>query len=331
LELDKMKTIAVLAYPDCQLLDVAGPLQVFATANQLLPAPGYEVVIIAREAGPVITNSGMTLLAQRGVADAGDLDTLLVAGGYGVEAACRDRLLTNWLVARSTEVRRLGSVCTGAFLLAEAGLLRGRRAVTHWKHCQQLSGRFPDIRVEPDALYLCDGGIYSSAGVTAGIDLALALLREDQGHRLASEVARELVMFVHRPGGQSQFSTGLVQQAPVSAPLRRAVEGIRQTPARRFTLESLAERAAVSPRHLSRLFRRELNLSAGDFIERVRIERAQRALEEGDGSLSTIAEHCGFGSADRMRCIFIKRLGISPSEYRQRFSVQPSQLQGFFS
>jgi putative intracellular protease/amidase len=170
LELDKMKTIAVLAYPDCQLLDVAGPLQVFATANQLLPAPGYEVVIIAREAGPVITNSGMTLLAQRGVADAGDLDTLLVAGGYGVEAACRDRLLTNWLVARSTEVRRLGSVCTGAFLLAEAGLLRGRRAVTHWKHCQQLSGRFPDIRVEPDALYLCDGGIYSSAGVTAGID-----------------------------------------------------------------------------------------------------------------------------------------------------------------
>ncbi|MCP8687806.1 GlxA family transcriptional regulator [Marinobacterium sedimentorum] len=326
-----MKTIAVLAYPDCQLLDVAGPLQVFATANQLLPAPGYEVVIIARNPGPVVTNSGMVLLAQRGLCDTGDLDTLLVAGGYGVEAACRDRLLTNWLVARSTEVRRLGSVCTGAFLLAEAGLLRGRRAVTHWKHCRRLADRHPDIRVEPDALYLCDHNIYSSAGVTAGIDLALALLRDDQGHRLAADVARELVMFMHRPGGQSQFSTGLVQQAPMSAPLRRAVEGIRQAPARRFTLESLAERAAVSPRHLSRLFRRELDLSAGDFIERVRIERAQRALEEADGSLSTIAEHCGFGSADRMRCIFIKRLGISPSEYRQRFSVQPSQLQGFFS
>ncbi|UTW13834.1 GlxA family transcriptional regulator [Marinobacterium rhizophilum] len=326
-----MKTIAVVAYPDCQLLDVAGPLQVFATANHLLPAPDYEVVILARHAGPVVTNSGMTLLAQRGLADAGNLDTLLVAGGYGVEAACGDRLLTDWLVARSTEVRRLGSVCTGAFLLAQAGLLRGRRAVTHWKHCQHLAELHPDVRVEPDALYLCDGNVYSSAGVTAGIDLALALLRDDQGHRLAAEVARELVMFMHRPGGQSQFSTGLVQQGPMSAPLRRAVEGIRQAPARRFTLESLAERAAVSPRHLSRLFRRELDLSPGDFIERVRIERAQRALEEGDGSLSAIAERCGFGSPDRMRCIFIKRLGINPSEYRQRFAVQPSQLQGVFS
>lgn len=323
-----MKSIAVLAYPDCQLLDVTGPLQVFASANELLPAPAYELLILAREAGPVVTNSGLTLHAHRDLQEAGQLDTLLVAGGHGVEAASRDVELTRWLAAKATEVRRLGSVCTGAFLLAEAGLLTGRRAVTHWRHCRALARRFPDIRVEPDALYLRDGGVYSSAGVTAGIDLALALLRDDQGHQVAAGVARELVMFMHRPGGQSQFSTQLTEQAPISAPLRRAVEAVRTAPSSHMTLESLAERASVSSRHLSRLFRNELDLSAGDFIERVRIEQAQRRIESQRAPLSHVARECGFGSADRMRRAFLRHLGVNPSEYRQRFASRSVPIQG---
>jgi len=315
-----MKPIAVLAYPDCQLLDVTGPLQVFASANELLPEPAYAPLILAQEAGPVRTNSGLTLYAQRGLKDAGALDTLLIAGGRGVELACRDGELIAWLVAQSAHTRRLGSVCTGAFLLAESGLLAGRRAVTHWKHCRALARRYPDIRVDPDALYLCDGGIYSSAGVTAGIDLALALLRDDCGHQLAVEVARELVMFMHRPGGQSQFSARLAEQSPVSAPLRRAVDAVCQAPDRDLTLETLAQRAAVSARHLSRLFRRELDLSVGDFIERVRLERARLELEQSAMSLAAIAERSGFGSADRMRRAFLRHLGVNPSEYRQRFA-----------
>ncbi|MCH4562649.1 MULTISPECIES: GlxA family transcriptional regulator [Halomonas] len=322
------RTVVMLAYPDCQLLDVSGPWQVFATANELSGRPLYGLHLASAQPGTVTTNGGLALQAgitwQR-LDTLGPLDTLLIPGGNGVMAQCRDPALLETLRHQAGTVRRLGSVCTGAFLLAAAGLLDGRQATTHWRHCQRLASDYPRVEVQTDALYLESGGLYTSAGVTAGIDLALSLLETDQGSELAGRVARELVMFLHRPGGQSQFSEVLAHQQKASGPLRRLLDRLHADPGKPYRLEELADYIAVSPRHLSRLFRRQLDTTPGNYLTRLRLEQARLALVESPQppSLERLARHWQLGGAEQLRRLFQRHYGVSPTLYRQRFSHCP--------
>ena len=314
-----MKTIAVLAYPDCQILDVTGPLQAFASANQFLSSPDYKVIITAPDTKVIVTNSGMALQVEQNFNSLNPVDTLLIAGGSGVFAQLNNDLLVRRIQLQKDRCRRLGSVCTGAFLLAAAGFLDDLRAVTHWRYCRQLAEMHPKIQVEENALFIQDQGIYSSAGVTAGIDLALSMIEEDHGHSIAMNVAQELVMYMHRPGGQSQFSTLLKAQTDNSS-LQNLLNYIRNNPTADLTTEALAEWQAVSPRHLSRLFKQKLGHSPAAFVEEVRLELARKKLECSDIGVQKIAVQCGFASSDQLRRAFTRKLGISPSQHRDRFA-----------
>ncbi|RCV89771.1 GlxA family transcriptional regulator [Billgrantia montanilacus] len=318
------RTLAILAYPGCQLLDISGPWQVFATANELGGDSLYTLHLIAAQPGPVVSNSGLTLqadIAWGALATLEPIDTLLVAGGRGVMAQCQDTTLLEVLRQQSGTVRRLGSVCSGAFLLAAAGLLNGRQATTHWRHCQQLANDYPDIDVQGDALYLESGGIYSSAGVTAGIDLALALLENDHGSDLAGQVARELVLFLRRPGGQSQFSEILASQNRATGSLRRLLDRLHADPGRPHRLGEMADYISVSPRHLSRLFRRQLDTTPGAYLTRLRLEQARLSLIENHGPppLERLARQWRLGGAEQLRRLFLRHYGVSPRQYHQRF------------
>ncbi|WP_129140044.1 GlxA family transcriptional regulator [Modicisalibacter coralii] len=330
------RPIALLAYPDCQLLDVTGPWQVFATANELSGSPLYRLSLLAESPGLVRTNSGLPLQADRAwhsLLDAPAPDTLLVAGGCGVFAQCDDPALRALLAASLTRVRRLGSVCSGAFLLAAAGLLDGQRATTHWRHVERLAATHPQIQVATDALYVCnppthddEATRYTSAGVTAGIDLALSLLEADHGSALAGRVARELVVFLRRPGGQSQFSEALRSQQRDTGPLRALLDDLHAAPADEHRLETLAARLAVTPRHLSRLFRRHLDTTPGAYLTRLRLEQARRVLIDSPTPppLERLARDWRLGGAEQLRRLFQRHYGVSPSVYRQRFYTAPS-------
>lgn len=322
------RTIALLAYPDCQLLDVSGPWQVFATANQLSERLLYRLHLVAEHPGPVTTNGGLTLQAGhawQALDTLAPLDTLLIAGGSGVMAQRQDSVLLQILRDQAKAVRRLGSVCTGAFLLAAAGLLDGRQATTHWRHCQHLASDYPRVDVIANALYLESAGLYTSAGVTAGIDLALSLLEADQGSELAGRVARELVMFLHRPGGQSQFSEVLAQQHKASGSLRRLLDQLHANPGKAYRLEDMADYIAVSPRHLSRLFRHQLDTTPGTYLTRLRLEHARLTLIENTHppSLERLARRWQLGGAEQLRRLFQRYYGVSPTIYRQRFGRRP--------
>jgi len=249
----------------------------------------------------------------------GDLDTLLIAGGMGTQAAMRDEVLLAALRRLAPRVRRIGSVCSGAFLLAEAGLLDGRRATTHWEWCEALAARFPRVQVDRDPIFVRDGNVYTSAGVTAGMDLALALVEEDHGRALALEVARQMVLFLRRPGGQSQFSAALAAQAADREPLRDLQAWIAEDPGRDCSVPALARRVAMSPRNFARVFAREVGATPGQFVERVRVEAARRRLEESADGVDNIAFRCGFGTAETMRRAFLRTLRVPPSAYRSRF------------
>ena len=312
----------MLAFPRAQVLDVTGPLEVFAMASQAAPRPeqGYRIELVAARRGPLEMSSGLRLVADAGLGDLrGPVDTLLVAGGEGVRHAIRDRRLLSFLARTGARARRVASVCTGSFLLAEAGLLAGRRATTHWGSCERLARRYPDVEVEADRIYVRDGSVYTSAGVTAGIDLSLALVEEDLGREVALGVARRLVVFLKRPGGQSQFSAQLSAQLAERPALRDLQLFIQEHPGDGHTVESLARRAGMSPRHFARVFTRELRVTPARYVERVRVEAARRRLEEGEGGVEQVAEGCGFGSSETMRRAFLRSLRVSPSEYRQRF------------
>ena len=322
--------VAVLAYPGVNSLDVIGTLQVFASAtrymDRFLPArdPGprraYRTEILAPAAGPIPTSTGFDLIAARGIDDVSpDLDTLLIAGGDGHEALMDDQRLLDWLRRIGPGARRFGSVCTGAFLLAAAGLLEGRRATTHWRQCDRLAREYPAITVEPDALHIKDGAIYTSAGVTAGMDLALALLEEDCGRRIALATAREMVLFLKRPGGQSQFSTHLEAQATQTDTLRDLRDWVLANLSETLTVEALAGRAAMSPRNFARVFTRQAGATPAKFVERARLEAARRALEETLRPLTQISRECGFGHTETMRRIFLRYLNVAPHDYRRRF------------
>jgi transcriptional regulator GlxA family with amidase domain len=320
--------VVVVAFPGVNALDVVGPLEVFATAAKLCPhAPGgppaYITEVVARVAGPLETQSaGIALVAGRALgALRGGIDTLLVAGGLGTRDALADRTLVAALRRLAPRVRRLGSVCTGSFLLAEAGLLDGRRATTHWMWCRTLAERYPRVRVEPDPIFVRDGDIYTSAGVTAGMDLALALVEDDLGRDLALHAAQQMVLFLRRPGGQSQFSAQLAVQAADRQPVRELQAWIVEHPGDDCSVPALAHRVAMSPRNFARVFLREVGMTPAHYVERVRVEAARRRLEDSSDGVDAIAADCGFGTAETMRRAFLRQLRVAPSDYRIRFRV----------
>ncbi len=315
----------MLAFPNCQILDVIGPLQMFAGANDELGRQAYELRIAAPTPGLFRTNSGMCLHADLAFADVAAehfccTDTVIAAGGDdGVRAQLASGEITALIAAARHEGARIVSVCTGAFFLAAAGILDGRRAATHWEAVERLRRFRPQIDVDPESIYVRDGNVWTSAGVTAGIDLALALIEADQGRDVALAVARRHVVFPIRPGGQSQFSPGLAANQVRDRRLSRLTETIARRPSADWTIGTLSAEAGVSLRSLSRLFRRELSASPAEFVERVRIDRARRALLETDDAVETIAVDCGFGSLRRMDRAFARTIATTPSEFRDRF------------
>ncbi|WP_315901108.1 GlxA family transcriptional regulator [Halomonas sp. DP5N14-9] len=329
------RDVALLAYPDCQMLDVSGPWQAFASANDVLGKPAYRLRLIGRSASELVTNGGLRLLPDLDweeweseldkPPDAGgngrDLTTLLIAGGHGVFVQCQQQRWRERLTRVAPHLGRLGAVCTGAFLLADAGLLNGRSATTHWRHCRRLADDFPQVRVQADALYVHDGGRYTSAGVTAGIDLALSLVESDLGAEAAAAVARELVMFLHRPGGQSQFSELLSRQHRCGPRLRPLIDRLHADPGGAFDLESMADSLKITPRHLTRLFRHHLDTSPGEYLTGLRLEAARRELVRGETSLERLASRWHLGTSEQLRRQFHRHYGVSPSVYRARFGA----------
>lgn len=320
------RQIAVVAFPDVQVLDVTGPLEVFGRTARLLVDQGrrrdlaYSVEIVAPTAGPITTSSGIRIVADRRLRDVrGGIDTLLVAGGRGARPAAESPALLSWLRRIAPRVRRLGSVCTGTFILAAAGLLDGKRATTHWASCDTLAKRHPHVQVEADPIFVRDGRTYTSAGVTAGMDLALALVEEDFGRHVALDVARQLVMFLQRPGGQSQFSGQLAVQSADREPLRELVHWIADHLSADLSVPALADRVAMSPRHFARVFAMELNMTPARFVEVQRVEAARRRLEESSDGVELVAATCGFAGAEVMRRAFLRTVRVSPTDYRNRF------------
>ena len=318
-----IRVIDVLTYPAVQLLDVTGPVQVFASANDLVAGAGgarpYLLRIVA-QGGESVTASAGVVLATSPLTPLGEaLDTLLVAGGEGAEAAAENSALVDWVRQRAAQARRVASVCTGALLLAAAGVLDGRRAVTHWQYCAKLAKRFPAVHVEPDPIFVCDGRVWTSAGVTAGIDLALALVEEDLGRSVALAVARYLVVFLKRPGGQAQFSAALALQAAEDkfGALHDWINGHLGDD---LSLSVLANQAGMSERSFSRHYAEVTGQTPARAIERLRVEAARRLLSESRVPIKRIAQRCGFGSEETMRRSFLRLLAVTPKDYRARFT-----------
>src|SRR5271169_1859818 len=318
-----LRIVEVLAFPAVQLLDVTGPLQVFASANDLVAeaggTPPYAPRVVARGGGAVTASAGIGLSVDSLPPLGSALDTLMIAGGQGVEAAIADSALVDWVRERAKQARRTASVCTGAFLLAATGTLDGRRAVTHWSFCAELARRFPAVIVEPDPIFICDGPVWTSAGVTAGIDLALALVEEDLGRTLALAVARYLVVFLKRPGGQAQFSATLALQAAEDkfGALHAWINGHL---ADDISLPALANQAGMSERSFSRHYAEATGMTPGHAVERLRVEAARRFLSESRLPVKRISQRCGFGSEETMRRSFLRLLAVTPQDYRARFS-----------
>lgn len=320
------RKIGIVAFPDVEVLDITGPFEVFNFANLSLIRQGftqeniYSIKLLAEKPGPVTTLSGMQIVADDIYGElSSEFDTLLIPGGF-IEKALANEKLVAWIKAMSSRVRRLVSVCTGAFLLAEAGLLDGCKATTHWHYCQQLSKDYPRVQVEPDYIFIKHGHIFTSGGITSGIDLTLALLEDDWGRDLALHVARFLVVFLKRPGGQSQFSSYLSSEASRRPDLRELQGWIIDHLNQELQVEALAERMAMSPRNFARLFLTETGMTPAKFVEMTRIDRARNFLETSEYSVEFIAEKTGFKDTERMRRAFLRQLGVNPQNYRQRFS-----------
>jgi transcriptional regulator GlxA family with amidase domain len=313
----RTRRVAFVVFDGVTLLDVSGPLEVLTQANR--PSRRYEPLLVSPYGGTVTTSSGLSLAATLRPDEVGAVDTVVVAGADELSERVPSELSAAAAVL-AERAERVASVCTGAFVLASLGLLDGRRATTHWRHARALARRHPKVLVEPDALHIQDGRYVTSAGISAGIDLALGLVEADYGAGVAREVARELVVFLQRPGGQSQFSTAIATPPARSDPLRVVTEAVVADPAADHSLPTLAAAAAVSPRHLARLFQSELGTTPGRWVERVRLDRAQQLLLDGH-SITSAAQVSGLGSDETLRRAFARHLGTTPSEYRRRFRV----------
>jgi transcriptional regulator GlxA family with amidase domain len=318
-----VRVVEVLAYPAVQLLDVTGPVQVFASANDLVAeaggTPPYVLRVVAKGGQSVTASAGLEIAARPLPRIGAPLDTLMVAGGSGVEAAAADPALMKWVRERTGRARRVASVCTGAFVLAASGVLDGRRATTHWSCCAELARRYPAIRIESDPIFVRDGPVWTSAGVSAGIDLALALVEEDLGRTVALAVARYLVVFLKRPGGQAQFSTALSLQTAEDK-FGALHDWINRHLADDISLPVLARQAGMSERSFSRHYAQETGLTPVNAVERLRVEAARRLLSESRLPVKRISQRCGFGSEETMRRSFVRLLATTPQQYRARFS-----------
>jgi len=321
------RRIVFVAGPGTEILDLVGPLQVFARASDMYyrehpgTRPIYSIEVVSTSSRrPLVANCGLRFAADKTFRQVrGKIDTLLVAGGDAIEQNKVDAATVRWLRAIAKRARRVGSVCTGAMLLARAGLLDGRRATTHWNWCETLIRRAPRADVDPDPIFVRDENVYTSAGVTAGMDLALALVEEDHGSRLALQVARNLVLYLRRPGGQSQFSAALSLQLTDRKPLRELETWVLDNLSEELTVPLLAKRVAMSPRNFARVFTKEMKTTPAKFVERLRVEAARRRLEESQNSMETIATECGFGNVNAMRTVFQRALKIPPGQYRHHF------------
>jgi transcriptional regulator GlxA family with amidase domain len=320
---------AILGFDGVQSLDVVGPMEVFAVANLHSP-PGlkpYKITLASLSGGEILTHAGLRLAGAVALKDLpDDIDTIIIAGGSedALRAAIEDQSVLRWLTDRALRTRRIASVCTGAFVLAASGLLDGRRATTHWNRCAMLQQLCPAVRVEPNAIFIAEPPFYTSAGVTAGIDLCLSLVEADCGSAVALAVARELVLFMRRPGGQSQFSAGLQIQADATPRMRELLTAIIEDPSGDLSGTALADRLAMTERTFSRNFRKETGLTPTQFVEAARVDRAKVLLETSDWPLTRVAGRAGFGSVDSLHRAFLKRVGTTPGFYRDRFGpVRP--------
>ncbi len=316
----KSRTVAIVAVPGVQLLDVSGPLDVFAEANLQVGRPAYRLLVLSSKPGQIRSSSGVRLAADHVIGDSFDepIDTLLIAGCPNAADDRHAPAILDWLRRTAPRTRRFGSVCSGAFLLAAAGLLNGRRVTTHWAVARQLAERYPEVKVDEDAIHVRDGKIRTAAGVTAGLDLALALVEEDLGRDVAMRIASQLVMFFKRPGGQLQFS-----RKGEAAPLgRSALQEIQRwvaaNPGLDHSVANLAQRMELSPRHFARLFRDEVGMTPAAWVEAARVTSARAMLEDGGDSPKQVAARCGFADADVLRRAFIRQIGVTPAEYRKR-------------
>jgi transcriptional regulator GlxA family with amidase domain len=353
------RRIVFAVYPDFQILDLTGPHEVFTSAGRMAVAGGGDprsgadgeiarldgqrsgaspsgpprsgagegttrtvIEVVAAGPGPIVSSGGLAVTPTLTAAQAGGpVDTLVAVGGPGFRRACRDREFVDWFAATARTARRTASVCSGAFLLAEAGLLDGRRAVTHWSVCAALAERYPAVTVDPDPIFVRDGDVWTSAGVTAGIDLALAMVEADHGPEMARTIARHLVMFVQRPGGQAQFSTQLAAQRPDRTPLRDVLDWIADHLCDDLAVPALAARARMSERNFTRVFRAETGRTPAAYVEGARIEAARRLLESTGTTLDAVARNCGFGTVETLHRSFKRRVQVTPGEYRRHFAA----------
>jgi transcriptional regulator GlxA family with amidase domain len=327
------RRVVLLIFPGFQPLDLTGPHEVFAGARARAlrtghPSSAYRVDVVAAAAGPVRAESGLGAVADHAIADVdqASVDTLVVAGGRGVEEARRDAALVEWVRAVGRRARRVASVCSGAFVLAEAGLLDGHRAATHWARADRLAADYPRVDVDPEAIVVHEGRLWTSAGVTTGIDLALAMVADDCGIEVARDIARWLVVFLHRPGGQGQFAAPAWTPPSEREPVRAVQDVIHATPGADLTLAALARHAGMSERHLLRVFRREVGATPARYVETVRVDAARRLLEQTTSGVEHVARASGFGTAESMRRAFLRHLGVAPSEYRHRFRDQRQEV-----
>ncbi len=315
------RRVVVVVYPGIQSLDVTGPVEVFSTANRQTGAPQYRFEIVASSEQTVDTSSGLGLRVDQAIGSvAGPIDTLLVAGGDGVGDAIADVALVASVGRLARHSRRVTSVCSGAFVLAEAGLLDGRRATTHWSVCDVMARRYPKVTVDPDPIFVRDGNVVTSAGVTAGMDLALALVEDDLGRDAALTVARRLVLFLRRPGSQSQFSAQLAGQIAERDPLRAAQQLVAERPDADLSVAALARHVGMSERNFARCFRDEVGMTPARYVEQARVETARRLLEETDDGVESVATRAGFGTAETMRRAFLRVVRTNPNDYRRRFT-----------
>ena len=320
-----VRRIVVVCFGGIQPLDVTGPHEVFAGANTALDnrrsqAPRYELLLCAAEPGTVTSESGLGLVAPSTIPAKGAIDTLLLPGGNGVHRASADAGLVAAIADAARRARRIAAVCSGTFIGAAAGLFDGKRVTTHWAHAARLADAYPALDVHPEAIYINDGDVWTSAGVTAGIDLALALVEADHGVDIAQVVARHLVMFLRRPGGQSQFAAPVWDKPADKHAVRAAQELVNANPAGDLRVGSLAEAVHMSERHFTRVFVAEVGEPPAKYVERVRVEAARRRLEQHGASVTAVADQCGFGTAETMRRSFIRRVGVAPDDYRRRFA-----------
>lgn len=322
----KPHRVMMLGYEAAQILDIAGPLQILSSAQRQDGSAAYTIELVAPEAGPVATTSGLALYAGRGIDEIPDdelssIDTFLVSGGQGSRTLEHDARVLDFIRRASAAATRAGSICTGAILLAAAGVLDGKRATTHWAYAGKLARDYPAVTVDDDAIFVHDGNVWTSAGVTAGMDLALALVEHDLNREMALTIARQHVMYLMRPGGQSQFSAQLAAQAVSDESIARVCSFIIENPREALTVPQLAQVAHMSERTFARRFTQKAAMTPALFVERARLDEARRRLNESDLPLEKIAHEAGFGVSERMRRAFIRHLGVTPHRYRERFQT----------